>query len=158
MDELLSYRSEFPILKKTLYMINHSLGAMPERVYDRLRDYADSWAARGIRAGQEGWWEMPVSTGDKIAQIIRADPRSVAMHQNVSVCQTIIISCFDLSRKRNKIVCEAMNFPSVMYVYEAHARAAGARVVEVPSDDGITIDTRRMVDAIDEETLLVPLS
>ncbi len=158
MEELLSYRSQFPILEKTLYLINHSLGAMPERVYDRLRDYADMWATRGIRAWEDGWWEMPVSTGDKIARIIGADPGSVAMHQNVSVCQSIIISCFDLSRKRNKIVYEAMNFPSVMYVYEAHARAAGARVFEVPSDDGITIDTQRMVDAIDEETLLVPIS
>jgi kynureninase len=80
------------------------------------------------------------------------------MHQNVSVCQSIIISCFDLAGKRNKLVYEAMNFPSVMYVYEAHARAAGARIVEVPSDDGITIDTQRMVDEIDEETLLVPIS
>ncbi len=157
-DELLSYRSQFPILEKTLYLINHSLGAMPERVYDRLRDYADAWATRGIRAWEEGWWEMPVTTGDKVARIIGADPGSVAMHQNVSVCQAIIISCFDLSQKRNKIVYEAMNFPSVMYVYEAHTRAAGARVVEVPSDDGITIDTERMVDAIDEETLLVPIS
>src|SRR5262249_15498694 len=158
MDELLSYRSEFPILEKTLYLINHSLGAMPERVYDRLRDYADRWATRGIRAWEEGWWEMPVSTGDKIARIIGADPGSVAMHQNVSVCQSIIISCFDLSQKRNKIVYEAMNFPSVMYVYEAHAKASGARIITVPSNDGITIDTQRMVDAIDEETLLVPIS
>jgi kynureninase len=158
MDNLLTYRNQFPILEKTLYLINHSLGAMPERVYDRLRDYADRWATRGIRAWEEGWWEMPVSTGDKIARIIGADPVSVAMHQNVSVCQSIIISCFDLSQKRNKIVYEAMNFPSVMYVYEAHAHAAGARVVEVPSDDGITIDTQRMVDAIDEDTLLVPIS
>jgi kynureninase len=45
-----------------------------------------------------------------------------------------------------------------MYVYEAHAKAAGARIVEVPSDDGITIDTQRMVDAIDDQTLLVPIS
>jgi kynureninase len=158
MDNLLSYRKQFPILEKTLYLINHSLGAMPERVYDKLRDYADRWATRGIRAWEEGWWEMPVSTGDKIGRIIGADPGSVVMHQNVSVSQSIIISCFDLSQKRNKIVYEAMNFPSVMYVYEAHAHAAGARVVEVPSDDGITIDTQRMVDAIDEDTLLVPIS
>jgi kynureninase len=158
MNDLLSYRSRFPILEKTLYLINHSLGAMPERVYDRLRDFADAWGTRGIRAWEEGWWEMPVTIGDKIGRIIGADPGSVAMHQNVSVCQSIILSCFDLSQKRNKIVYEAMNFPSVMYVYEAHARAAGARVIEVPSDDGITIDTQRMVDAIDEETLLVPIS
>jgi kynureninase len=161
MDDLLAYRSRFPILEKTLYLINHSLGAMPERVYDRLRDYADLWATRGIRAWEEGWWEMPVSVGDKIARIIGADPGSVAMHQNVSVCQSIIVSCFDLSQKRNKIVYESMNFPSVMYVYEAHARSfssGGAQIVEVPSDDGITIDTQRMVDAIDEKTLLVPIS
>jgi kynureninase len=158
MDELLSYRSRFPILDKTLYLINHSLGAMPAGVYDRLRDYADAWARRGIRAWEDGWWEMPVTLGDKIARIIGADPGTVAMHQNVSVCQSIIISCFDLAGKRNRIVYEAMNFPSVMYVYEAHARAAGAQIVEVPSDDGITIDTQRMVDAIDDRTLLVPVS
>lgn len=101
---------------------------------------------------------MPLTVGDKIARIIGADPGTVVMHQNVSVCQAIIISCFDLTGRRNKIVYEAMNFPSVMYVYEAHAKAAGAHIVTVPSDDGITIDTQRMVDAIDEETLLVPIS
>jgi len=158
MDQLLSYRKQFPILEKSVYLINHSLGAMPRRTYDRLHEYAEVWATRGIRAWAEGWWEMPVTTGDKIARIIGADPGTVVMHQNVSVCQSVIISCFDLSGKRNKIVYEAMNFPSVMYVYEAHAKAARARITEVPSDDGITIDTQRMVDAIDEETLLVPIS
>jgi len=158
MDELLAYRKEFPILARTVYMISHSLGAMPRGVYDRLQEYADTWATRGIRAWAEGWWEMPITTGDKIARIIGAEPGSVAMHQNVSVCQSIILSCFDLRQKRNKIVYEALNFPSVMYVYVAHAKAAGARVVEVPSDDGITIDTERLLAAIDEETLLVPIS
>ncbi|QQS49186.1 MAG: aminotransferase class V-fold PLP-dependent enzyme [Acidobacteriota bacterium] len=157
-DELLKYRDQFPILDRTLYLINHSLGAMPVGTYDRLREFADTWATRGIRAWAEGWWEMPLTTGDKVGRIIGADPGTVVMHQNVSVCQSIILSCFDLRGKRNKIVYEEMNFPSVMYVYEAHARAAGARIVEAPSDDGITVDTQRMIDAIDEETLLVPIS
>jgi kynureninase len=158
MDDLLAYRKEFPILERTVYMISHSLGAMPRRVYDRLREYADVWATRGIRAWAEGWWEMPVTTGDKIARILGADPGSVVMHQNVSVCQSLLLSCFDLRQKRNKIVYEAMNFPSVMYAYAAHARAAGAPIVEVPSTDGITIDTETMLTAIDEQTLLVPIS
>lgn len=158
MDKLLSYRSQFPILEKTTYLINHSLGAMPAKTYDRLHDYAETWATRGIRAWAEGWWEMPVTIGDKVARILGADPGTVVMHQNVSVCQALILSCFDLTGKRNKIVYEALNFPSVMYVYEAHAKAANARIVEVPSDDSITIDTQRMIDAIDEETLLVPIS
>ncbi|MBI1764318.1 MAG: aminotransferase class V-fold PLP-dependent enzyme [Acidobacteria bacterium] len=158
MDELLSYRAQFPILEKTTYLINHSLGAMPAKTYDRMHAYAETWATRGIRAWAEGWWEMPGTIGDKVARILGADPGTVVMHQNVSVCQALILSCFDLTGKRNKIVYEALNFPSVMYVYEAHAKAAHARIVEVPSDDGITIDTQRMLDAIDEETLLVPIS
>src|SRR5436190_8714668 len=158
MDNLLSYRDQFPILKNTLYLINHSLGAMPQKTYDRLHDYAETWATRGIRAWAEGWWEMPLTIGDKLGRIIGADPGSVVMHQNVSVCQSIILSCFDLRQKRNKIVYEALNFPSVMYVYADHAKAAGARVVEVPSSDGMTIDTERLLAAIDEETLLVPIS
>lgn len=158
MDELLAYRREFPALERTVYMISHSLGAMPRGVYDRLREYADMWATRGIRAWSDGWWEMPVTVGDKVARIIGAPSGTVVMHQNVSICQSIILSCFDLTHKRNKIVYEALNFPSVMYVYEAHVRAAGGRLVEVPSDDGVTIDTDRLVDAIDEETVLVPIS
>jgi kynureninase len=126
MDDLLAYREHFPILGQTTYLISHSLGAMPRRVYDRLQEYAETWATRGIRAWAEGWWEMPVTTGDKLARILGAAPGSVVMHQNVSVCQSIILSCFDLAGRRNKIVYEALNFPSVMYVYEAHARRAGA--------------------------------
>ena len=158
MDALVAYRKDFPILERTVYMISHSLGAMPRGVYDRLREYADIWATRGIRAWSEGWWEMPVTAGDKVARIIGAASGTVAMHQNVSICQSLILSCFDLTQKRNKIVYETLNFPSVMYVYQAHAQAAGARLVEVPSDDGMTIDTERLLNAIDEETLLVPIS
>lgn len=162
MDDLLSYRNQFPILKNSTYLVSHSLGAMPQGVYDRMREYAEMWAVRGVRAWAEGWWEMPLTTGNKLAKIIGADPGTVAMHQNVSVCQSLILSCFDLHRAkeqgRDKIVYEALNFPSVMYVYEAHAREAGIRIVEVPSDDGITIETERMLAAIDEQTLLVPIS
>jgi len=158
MNDLLAYRGQFPILETTNYLINHSLGAMPKGTYDRMHDYAETWATRGIRAWEEGWWEMPITIGNKLGRIIGAQSGTIAMHQNVSVCQALILSCFDLTGRRNKIVYEAMNFPSVMYVYEAHAKAANARIVTVPSEDGITIDTQRMLDAIDDETLLVPIS
>lgn len=160
-DDLLKYRSEFPILEKTVYLISHSLGAMPRATYDRLHEYADVWATRGVRAWAEGWWDKPVSVGNDVAQIIGADPNTVVMHQNVSICQSLILSCLlpqPSNSKRNKIVCEELNFPSVMYVYEAHARAHNLRIETVKSDDGITISTERMLAAIDEETLLVPIS
>jgi kynureninase len=160
-DDLLKYRSEFPILERAVYLISHSLGAMPRATFDRLHEYADIWATRGVRAWAEGWWDMPVTAGNEIARIIGADTNTVVMHQNVSLCQSLILSCLlplTHNPKRNKIVCEELNFPSVMYVYDAHARAHNLRIETVKSDDGITIPLERMLAAIDEETLLVPIS
>jgi kynureninase len=116
------------------------------------------WATRGVRAWAEGWWDMPVGIGDEVARIIGAEAGTVVMHQNVSICQSLILSCFDPQPPRNKIVYEELNFPSVLYVYEAHARDGRLRLETVKSDDGITIPLERMLAAIDEETLLVPIS
>jgi kynureninase len=157
-DELLKWRAEFPILERCTYLISHSLGAMPRGTYDSLREYADVWAARGVRAWAEGWWEMPLTIGDEVAKIIGAGAGTVAMHQNVSVCQAIILSCFEPDARRNKIVYSDLEFPSVMYVYEAHARDGRFRIERVPTDDGITVSLDKMLAAIDEETLLVPIS
>jgi kynureninase len=157
-DELLKWRSEFPILDKTVYLISHSLGAMPKETFARLNDYAEAWATRGVRAWAEGWWDMPVTVGNEVARIIGASLGSVVMHQNVSICQSLILSCFEPTPKRNKIVYSELNFPSVMYVYQAHAREGRLRIETVASDDGITIPLERFLAAIDEETLLVPFS
>src|SRR5438552_2984299 len=160
-DDLLKYRSEFPILDRAVYLISHSLGAMPRATYDRLHEYGDIWAMRGVRAWAEGWWDMPVTMGNEIARIIGADRNTVVMHQNVSICQSLILSCLlptPANSRRRKIVCEELNFPSVMYVYDAHARAHNLSIETVKSEDGITIPLRRMLAAIDEETLLVPIS
>ena len=158
MDELIKWRSEFPILDQTVYLISHSLGAMPRGTFERLHEYAETWATRGVRAWAEGWWEMPVTTGNEVARIIGANPRTVVMHQNVSICQSLILSCFEPTPKRNKVVYSELNFPTVMYVYEAHARNGNLRIETVKSDDGITVPLERMLAAIDETTLLVPIS
>lgn len=157
MDELLEWRKEFPILDSTVYMISHSLGAMPRRTRDRLEEYADMWSTRGIRAWEEGWWMMATTVGDMIGKIIGAGEGEVVMHPNVSICQSIITSCFAFGSKRNKIVTESLNFPSNLYIYHSLERE-GAELVIVPSDDGITVPLERMLNAIDEQTLLVSVS
>jgi len=157
-DELLEWRREFPILDRCVYLISHSLGAMPRRTYERVQEYADLWASRGVRAWAEGWWDMPLTVGDEVGRIIGAEPGSVVMHQNVSVCQSVILSCLDPDARRNKIVYSDLEFPSVMYVYEAHARDGRFRIQKIKSDDGITAPLEPLLEAIDEETLLVPLS
>lgn len=156
-DPLLQWRKEFPILDKTTYLISHSLGAMPRRTADALQQFAETWASRGIRAWEEGWWEMPVRIGDLIGRIIGAGRGEVVMHQNVSICQSMVTSCFDWNGSRNKLVTDGLNFSSNDYIYYGLERQ-GARVCRVASQDGITLPVELMLDAIDEATQLVSVS
>ncbi len=156
-DPLLAWRSEFPTLDHTVHMISHSLGAMPARARTRLKQFADEWTERSIRAWAEGWWDMPIAVGDLIGKIIDAPSGSVVMHQNVSICQQTVLSALDWSGRRNKLVTESLNFPSNHYIFHNWARY-GARVVQVDSSDGLTVPLEQLLAAIDEETLLVTVS
>ena len=142
------YRSRFPILSTCTYLINHSLAAMPAAAEKNLREYARTWRERGIRAWAEGWWEMPVIVGDQLGRILGAPPGSIVMHQNVTVAEAIVLSCFPSPGERNRIVYEEANFPSVRYLYQAQP---GLEVVAVAHGAAIA-------DALDERTLLVPIS
>lgn len=156
-DPLLAWRQEFPILEHTTYMISHSLGPMPRRAEAALAEFTRTWATRGIRAWEEGWWEMPVTCGDLIGRIIGAPPGRVVMHQNVSICQALVTSCFDWSGPRNKLVTDGLNFPSNDYIYHGLERQ-GAEIVSVASQDGLTVPLEDILDAIDEDTHLVSIS
>ena len=148
MDELLAYRDRFPILRDCVYLINHSLAAMPAAAEERLLEYARMWRERGIRAWGEGWWDMPVSVGTQVGRIIGASPGSTVMHQNVTVAEMIVLSCFRNPGTRNRVVYEEANFPSVRYLYQAQ-----------PDLDVVAVeDDAAIVEAIDERTLLVPIS
>jgi kynureninase len=158
-DPLLRFRDEFPILSSTTYLVSNSLGAMPRSVPARLAEYAEQWATRGVRAWAQGWWEMPITVGDEIAPLIGAGPGEVAMVPNVSIAQAQILSALDYRTDgRDTIVMTELDFPSVRYVYDQLATRLGARIVVVPSDDGIGIDEDRLLAAIDERTKLVSIS
>src|ERR1700723_1951817 len=156
-DSLLDYRSEFPILEHTNYMISISLGAMRRNVFAALHGYADIWANRGVRAWEERWWMLALEVGNELGAIMNAPRDSVSVHQNVTTCQAVVASCFNFSGKRNKIVYSDRNFPSVMYFWEAQ-RDCGARVHMVKTVDGLSVPTEHLLAAIDEQTLLVPVS
>ncbi len=158
-DPLLRFRDEFPILATTTYMVSNSLGAMPRAVPDELAEYARQWATRGVRAWAQGWWELPVKVGDEIAPLIGAGAGEIAMVPNVTMAQAQILSALHYDRDgRDTIVMTELDFPSVRYVFDALAERLGARIVVVPSDDGISIDEDRLIAAIDERTRLVSVS
>lgn len=151
------WRSEFPIVETCTYLVSHSLGAMPRKAAAYLQQFADTWSTRGVRAWHEGWWEAGRETGNILAPILGVETNTISMHQNVTVAQGIIASCFTYQGPRRKIVMSELEFPSNHYLFEGFRRY-GAEIVYVPSADPIRLDLQRFLDAIDEQTVLVPLS
>jgi kynureninase len=156
-DPLLAWRAEFPILDTCTYLVSHSLGAMPRSAARHLQTYLDTWATRGVRAWHEGWWELGIETGNLLAPLLGVPPNTITMPQNVTVAHAIVASCHTFEGPRRRIVLNDLEFPSNMYVYEGFRRY-GAEVVYVECVDPVRAPLDRLLDAIDERTLLVPVS
>jgi kynureninase len=157
-DPLLAFREEFPILAKTNYLVSNSLGPMPRTVPEKLAEYARDWGELGVKAWNRGWWELPVEIGNEIAPLINAGKGEIVMMPNVTIAQTAVLSSIDFPKGRDTIVMTDLDFPSVRYAYAEMAKRLGARIVSIPSDDGIAIDPQRLLAAIDERTRLVAVS
>ncbi|MFL5320803.1 MAG: aminotransferase class V-fold PLP-dependent enzyme [Myxococcaceae bacterium] len=156
-DPLLKWRAEFPILeKKRGYLINNSLGAMPRKVYDGLKSYADLWATEGVVAWHD-WLPLVQNTADMLGRIFNAPAGTTMMHQNVATLTSIVASALDFSGKKNRIVVSELNFPSVVYNWFQQQKL-GAKVDVVKSrDGGLNLETEDLVKAIGPDTLIVSL-
>ncbi len=156
-DSLTTWRAEFPILDTCTYLVSHSLGAMPRRARKYVREFEDQWDHRGVRAWHEGWWEIGRETGNLLAPILGVDRDTITMHQNVTVAQSIVVSCFSFDGPRRKILLQDLDFPTNHYLFEGFRRY-GADVEIVPSHNSVKAPIDALVDAIDERTALVPIS
>jgi kynureninase len=156
-DPLLKWRAEFPIVETCAYLVSHSLGAMPRRAREHLSAFADQWDHRGVRAWHEGWWEIGRETGNLLAPLLGAAPGSVTMHQNATVAQSIVASCFTYEGARRRIVLQDLDFPTNHYLFEGFRRY-GAEIVYVKSGSSVRAPIDSLVEAIDDRTALVPIS
>ncbi|MGB8909365.1 MAG: aminotransferase class V-fold PLP-dependent enzyme [Candidatus Cybelea sp.] len=154
--EFSQWRQQFPILANSTYLVSHSMGAAPLRARRMLESYWEEWAAEGPEAW-ERWLPRIAEIADGIGAIIGAPAGSCFLGPNVSVLQAGIATCIDFRGERNEIVYEALQFPSLTYVWREWERY-GAAVRIVPSEDGRTIPTERIIEAITERTALAVLS
>jgi kynureninase len=149
-------RDDFPILATSTYLVSHSMGAAPLQARGALDAYWEEWAAEGPEAW-ERWLPRIAEIADGIGTIVGAPAGSTFLGPNVSVLQAAIATCIDFRRGRNEVVYESLQFPSLTYVWREWERyGAVARVV--PSDDGRTVTTERIVDAITEKTAIAVIS
>ena len=152
-------REEFPTLASGIHLLSHSLGPVPRVTRDSMLAYYEAWEHHTSEdAWATSWWEMSAAVGDRLARIIGGEPGSVQIQPNASIGLSTAASCFDFqSGERNKIVTSALDFPSMQYIWDAQERV-GATIQVVHSDDGISISTDDILEAIDDTTALVALS
>jgi len=149
-------RDEFPILARSTYLVSHSMGAAPLGAKAALATYWEQWAAEGPEAWEQ-WLPAIANIADGIGAIVGAPAGSVFLGPNVSVLQAALATCVDFSGDRCEVVYEALQFPSLTYVWREWERF-GARTRIVPSDDGRSIPTERICAAITERTAIAVLS
>jgi kynureninase len=153
-DDLGTYRDEFPILAERTYLISASLGPLSTRARRAATEHLDLWQ----RLGPEELWlahGLPKleQSRDQFSQIIGADPDEIAIVPSVSSGLSSIASCLDLG-ERNKVVLSDMDFPTNSYVWRAQQRR-GAKLDGVASADGIRIEAADLIERIDGQTAIV---
>jgi kynureninase len=154
-DELLAWRERFPTLAHGPYLAAHTLGPMPDTVPDALARFAAEWSERGVVAWS-GWLDQLKETAALLEGLFGAPAGSVALGPNVSVLAGQVLSCFDWSGERSRLVTTDLEFPTCDYLYRA-TESLGAKVEVVPSRD-LAVDTDRLLEAIDEHTALVAVT
>jgi kynureninase len=152
-------RARFAGLDVNTWLVSHSMGAPPLAARDALLRYHAQWADGGPEGAWPAWLDEARAIADGIGELIGAPAATVSLAPNVSVLQSALASSLDFSAAggRTEIVYEALQFPSLAYVWTAWERA-GAKTVRVPTDDGRTIPTERICAAITERTAVVVLS
>ena len=154
-DELLTYRDRFPTLRRGPYFAAHTLGPMPDTVPAALATFAREWADQGVVAW-DGWLQQVQATAAVLEGLFGAPAGSVALGPNVSVLAGQVLSCFDWSGRRNRLVTTDLEFSTCDYLYRAQ-ETVGAKVEVVPSRD-LTVDLERLLEAIDTQTALVAVT
>ncbi|CAM3729912.1 aminotransferase class V-fold PLP-dependent enzyme [Corallococcus sp. ZKHCc1 1396] len=148
-------RAEYPLLETCTYLNSNSTGAMPRAVEGVLAHY---WTTmRTWRdAVWDGWLSQMQGYADAVADLIGAQPGSVALDLNLSAHLSRLGTCLDFSGERRRVVITDLEFPTVPFIWKGFARY-GAELVVVPSRDG-RVDEAALEAAIDERTRLVCVS
>ena len=152
-------RDEFPTLASGIHLLSHSLGPVPRSARESMLAYCDAWEHHTSEdAWASSWWELSQRVGDRIARILGGTPGSVQIQPNASIGLATVASCFDFrNSRRNKVVTTELDFPSMEYIWEGQ-KQLGAKIEVLPSDDGITVQLDKILEAIDDETCLVAIA
>jgi kynureninase len=161
-DPLAGFRGRFVIPDETLvYLDGNSLGRLPKATVVRVqREVEGVWAGQLISGWGAGWMASPVRVGDLIADVVLgAAPGQVVVGDSTTVCfYKLVCAALDARPGRDRIVCDADDFPTDRYVLEGIAAARGLELVWLRFGPDAGPSVEPVAAAIDQRTALVTFS
>ena len=134
-DELGSFRRQFELPKqqgRTLtYLCGHSLGLMPRRARRYVGGELERWAQRGVdghfaQRPSEGWFDYHERFSEPLAALIGAKRDEVVAMNSLTVnLHLMLVSFFQPTKQRYKILIERDAFPSDRYAVQSQLRYHG---------------------------------
>lgn len=163
-DPLRSFRDEFVAADHpsvAAYLDGNSLGRPPKALLERMsRFVADDWGVDLIRGWDKGWFEKPITLGDRIgsAALGAAAGQTVVGESTTVSLYKALRAAVAARPDRSEIVVDRGNFPSDRYLVEGVAAETGREVVWIDPDPslGVTLDDVR--GALTDRTAVVLVS
>ena len=173
-DSLQSFRDKFYIPhlndKHAIYFLGNSLGLQPKTTQDEVLNIMENWANFGVEGfflGNNPWLQYHKKLLPALTKIIGAKENELVIMNHLTVnLHLLMISFYQPTATRYKIICEAKAFPSDQYVMQSQIALHGLNtadcLVEVqPRQGEETIRPEDIITAIEQhgaETALVLFS
>lgn len=152
-DILNKYREQFyiPYLndKHAIYFLGNSLGLQPKITQDEVLKIMETWANFGVEGffmGKEPWLNYHQKITPLLCNIVGANENEIVVMNHLTVnLHLLMISFYQPTATRYKIICEAKAFPSDQYAFQSQVKMHGFNpqdaVIEVHPKSGTELIT-----------------
>ncbi len=155
MDIASKYRHLFPVFERVTYLNSCSQGALAIPVRDALNEYLDGMYAKGSLWDE--WVMKQEELRQLVAQAFKTRPSNVAITSNASAGINSVLSSFDFSGPKKRIVTTDLEFPTMGQILHAQERR-GAEVVHVHAEQDGTLSLEKLEAALDEGVALIAVT
>ncbi len=147
-DSLKQYQNEFSFPqvngKKVIYFTGNSLGLQPKRAKTYVDEVMNDWATLAVEGhfyAEKPWWDYHERFAQPLSKLVGALPSEVTVMNTLTVnLHLLMVSFYQPTSKRYKIICEEKAFPSDQYLFQSQVRFHGFEpeeaIVEVNRRDG----------------------
>lgn len=147
-DELRHFRDRFyiPVLngKKTIYFTGNSLGLQPKSTIQYIQQELNDWGNLGVEGhfhAKNPWLPYHEIFPTQLSKIIGCLPNEVVVMNQLTVnLHLLMVSFYQPTKTKYKILCEAKAFPSDQYALESQVKYHGFNyedaVIEIAPREG----------------------